>query len=71
MSSNPPTWSRSLIPDDDGEEFVDDSYGRGELNRMDYDALRSIAAEHPSDEVHGRMGKDELKESLEGKKRVE
>jgi len=69
MSANPPTWSRSLIPD--GEEFVDDSYSAGELDRMDYDTLRSIAADHPSDDVHGRMGKDELKEALEGKKRVE
>jgi len=68
MSANPPTWSRSLIPD--GEEFVDDSYSAGELDRMDYDTLRSIAAEHPSDDVHGRMGKDEIREALEGEKRV-
>lgn len=69
MSSNPPTWSRSLIPDSD-EEFVDDAYGAGELDRMDYDELRAIAAEHPSDDVHGRMGQDELREKLEGKTRV-
>jgi len=68
MSSNPPTWSRSLIPD--GEEFVDDSYSAGELDRMDYDTLRSIAAEHPSDDVHGRMGKEDIREALEGEKRV-
>lgn len=69
MSANPPTWSRALIPDSD-EEFVDDAYQAGELGRMDYDELRSIAAEHPSDDVHGRMGKEALREELEGMKRV-
>lgn len=59
----------SIIPDSD-DEFVDDAYGAGELERMDYDQLRAIAAEHPSEDVHGRMGQDELREKLEGKTRV-
>ena len=59
----------SIIPDSD-DDFVDDTYGERELERMDYDELRSIAAEHPDDDVHGRMGKDELRETLVGKPRV-
>lgn len=58
----------SILPT--GEEFVDSEYQERELQRLDYDALRSIAAEHPSDSVHGRMGKDELRDNLEGLERV-
>jgi len=68
MSSNPPTWSRSLIPDD--EEFVDDSYSAAELNRMDGRELQSLAAEHPTDEVNGKSKKEDIREALEGEKRV-
>jgi len=68
MSANPPTWSRSLIPD--GEEFVDDSYSAGELDRMDGRELQSLAAEHPTDEVNGKSKKEEIRAALEGKKRV-
>jgi len=57
----------SITPDND---FVDDSYSRQELARMDYSDLQSIAASHESDDVHGRMGKDELIHKLEGKTRV-
>lgn len=59
----------SIIPDSD-DDFVDDTYGERELERMGYDELRSIAAEHPDDGVHGRMGKDDLRETLVGKPRV-
>jgi len=68
MSSNPPTWSRSLIPD--GEAFVDDAYSAEELDRMDGNELQSLAAEHPTDEVNGHSTKEEIREALEGKKRV-
>ena len=57
----------SILPDND---FVDDSYSRQELARMDYSDLQSIAASHESGDVHGRMGKDELIHKLEGKTRV-
>ena len=57
----------SITPDND---FVDDSYSRQELARMDYSDLQSIAASHESDDVNGRMGKDELIHKLEGKQRV-
>lgn len=69
MSSNPPTWSRSLIPD--GEEFVDDKYSAAELDRMDGNELQSLAAAHPTDEVNGRSTADAIREALEGKRRVD
>jgi len=68
MSSNPPTWSRSFIPDG---EFVDDSYSEAELERMDGRELQSLAAAHPTDEVNGKSKADEIREVLEGKQRVD
>jgi hypothetical protein len=59
-----------LIPDNTDEPFADTTYTEGELSDMTYDGLRGIAAEHPSDNVHGRMGADELREKLEGMERV-
>lgn len=56
-----------ILPDRD---FVDDSYGRGELEDKDYPELQSIAAEHPSDEIHGRMNQEDLIDGLEGLQRV-
>ena len=70
MSSNPPTWSRSLIPDSD-DEFVDDEYSAAELDRMDGNELQSLAAAHPTDEVNGRSKADEIRDVLEGKERVD
>lgn len=67
MSSNPPTWSRSFIPD---EEFVDDSYSRAELERMDGRELQSLAAQHPTEEVNGKSKAVDIREALEGEKRV-
>lgn len=58
----------SVLPD--GEAFVDDEYGREELERMDYTTLRQIAAEHESDDVNGRMSREELLAGLEGLTRV-
>jgi len=59
----------SILPDAD-DEFVDNRYTEGELEGMEYPELKSIAAEHPSDDVHGRMGKQELRNNLEGLERV-
>ena len=70
MSSNPPTWSRSLIPGSD-DEFVDDEYSAAELNRMDGNELQSLAAKHPTDDVNGRSTKEEIRDALEGKRRVD
>ena len=57
----------SITPDND---FVDDSYSRQELARMDYSDLQSIAAEVDSDDVHGRMSQEDLINGLEGVERV-
>lgn len=70
MSADPPTWSRSLIPDDE-EEFVDDSYTAQELADMDGNELQSLAARHPTDEVNGHSTAEEIRDALEGKARVE
>jgi len=69
MSSNPPTWSRSLIPD--GEEFVDNKYSADELDRLDGRELQSLAAKHPTEEVNGKSKADDIRECLEGKERVD
>lgn len=69
MSANPPTWSRSLIPDSD-DEFVDDKYGERELERMDWDEIRSIAAEYDTDEINGRSDREEMENWLAGKTRL-
>jgi hypothetical protein len=58
----------SILPN--GEDFVDDSYQRQELERMEYQDLQSIAAEHPSDDVHGRMSEADLVDGLTGLERV-
>jgi len=58
----------SLLPED--EAFVDDQYQRRELERKDYNELKSIAAEHESEDVHGRMSESELVEGLAGLERI-
>jgi hypothetical protein len=59
----------SITPDGN-EEFVDDSYTEQELERMEYQELQSIAAEVESEDVHGRMGADAIRDALEGTQRV-
>jgi len=63
------TWSHSLIPD--GDEFVDDSYTASELADMDGRELQSLAADHPTDDVNGHSTAEDIRETLEGKERVE
>lgn len=59
----------SILPD--GEDFVDDSYSRAELERMDYSTgLKPLAAEHPTDEVDGGASAEEIIEALTGEERV-
>jgi hypothetical protein len=57
----------SIIP---GQDFVDDSYSEAELSRMDWDTLRTIAANHPDEDVNGRMAKHDIIAALAGKQRV-
>jgi len=49
----------SIIPDSD-KLFVDDKYGEKELERMDGRELQSLAAKHPTEDVHGRMSADDI-----------
>jgi len=58
----------SILPGDD--EFVDDSYSRQELERMEWQEIRSIAAEIESDEINGQSDRDEMEDFLEGKERL-
>jgi len=58
----------SILPSE--EPFVDDQYQRRELERKDYNELKSIAAEHDSDTVHGRMSEEDLVEGLTGLERI-
>ena len=60
----------SILPGKD-EPFVDDSYSKKELERLDGRELQSLAAKHPTDEVNGRSKADDIREALEGKKRVD
>jgi len=58
----------SILPN--GEDFSDDTYLRAELESKPYAELQSIAATHPSDDVHGRMDRETLLEELTGLQRV-
>jgi len=40
------------------------------LSRMDWDTLRTIAANHPDEDVNGRMAKHDIIAALAGKQRV-
>jgi len=59
----------SIIPNDEGE-FIDNTYTEAELERKDYHELKSIAAEHESEEVHGQMTQDDMIQGLTGLERL-
>ena len=59
----------SILPGRD-EPFVDDKYSRAELDRMDGNELQSLAAKHPTDDVNGRSKAADIRDALEGKRRV-
>ena len=59
----------SIIPGKD-DPFVDDSYSKAELERMGGHELQSLAAKHPTDDVHGKMKADDIREGLVGKTRI-
>ena len=69
MSSNPPKWSPAIIPDSD-EPFVDDSYSKAELERMEWQEIRQIATEYDTDEINGRSDRQEMESWLEGRERL-
>jgi hypothetical protein len=58
----------SILPD--GEDFIDDSYSAEELSRMDWDEIRSIAAQVESDEIDGKSDREEMEQFLQGHERV-
>ena len=58
----------SILPD--GEPFVDDSYSKEELERMEWDEIRSIAATVESEEINGQSDREQMEDYLEGKKRL-
>lgn len=57
----------SILP---GQDFVDDSYSRAELERMAWDELRSVAAEHPKETVDGQTERETVIDELTGETRV-
>lgn len=57
----------SILPD---REFIDDSYNRSELENKDWDELRSIAVNHPNEDVNGKSSQEEIIEELTGEPRV-
>ena len=57
----------SILP---GRDFVDDSYSKKELERMDWNEIRSIAKQVDSDEINGHSEREEMEDFLEGEKRV-
>lgn len=61
----------SIIPGDDDEAFVDDAYTEAELDRLNGNELQSLAAQHPTDKVNGHSTAEEIRDALEGKRRVD
>lgn len=57
----------SILP---GKDFVDDSYTREELERMDWDTIRNIAKNHPSEDINGKSERETLEDYLEGEERL-
>lgn len=58
----------SITPDN--EPFVDNKYGEKELDRMDWDEIRSIAAEYDTDEINGKSDREKMEAYLEGRERL-
>jgi len=57
----------SILPEDD---FVDNQYTKEELERMEWQEIRSIAAQHPTDEINGQSDREAMEAFLEGETRV-
>jgi hypothetical protein len=66
-----PCMSNTLFPSIlPGVDFVDDSYTKEELEKMDWQEIRSIAAEVDSKEIDGQSDREDMEDFLEGKERV-
>ena len=59
----------SILPGKD-EPFVDDTYGKRELERKEWDELREIASTHENEDVNGHSTREEIIETLTGEERV-
>lgn len=57
----------SILP---GVDFVDNQYSRQELERMEWQEIRSIAAEHPSEEINGQSDREKMEDFLTGEERL-
>lgn len=57
----------SILPNRD---FVDDSYTAEELERMEWQEIRQIAAQVESDEIDGQSDREDMEDFLEGEERV-
>ena len=58
----------SITPDN--KPFIDDSYSRAELERMEWQEIRQIATRYDTDEINGRSERAEMIDYLEGKEYV-
>jgi hypothetical protein len=59
----------SILPDND-EPFVDDSYSRQELDRMERPELQSLAAKADIEGVNGQSSNEDIRDALEGHERL-
>ena len=59
----------SILPGKD-DPFVDDSYSKAELERMEWQEIRAIATEYDTDEINGRSDRQEMESWLEGRERL-
>lgn len=60
----------TIFPSITPSEWKDDKYSKRELERMDWDEIRSIAAQHESDEINGKSDREAMEEFLAGETRV-
>ena len=58
----------SILPSD--EPFVDDSYSRQELERMERNELQQLAAQYEGDEINGQSSNEAIIDALEGVERL-
>lgn len=59
-----------IFPSITPSEWKDDKYSKQELERMEWDEIRSIAAQHDSDEINGQSERSEMEDFLAGEKRI-
>lgn len=57
----------SILP---GVDFVDNEYSKEELERMNWQEIRHIAAQVESDEIDGQSDREDMEAFLEGHERL-